>query len=125
MLLSILNASSMLMIWPFSNTFGPLIVFAIINGVANGAFFTIFPTVVSDIFGPGRAAIAMSMSITGWTPGYLLGAPIAGYLVQTASSQGLDAYRPAIFYAGGVATCSAAFGLWARINLSKQLFQRV
>jgi MCP family monocarboxylic acid transporter-like MFS transporter 3 len=80
----VLNAVSMLAIWPASSTLGPLLTFAMINGVANGSYFTTQPTVVAGIFGPGRATVAMSMSVTGWTGGYLLGAPIAGYLLQAA-----------------------------------------
>ncbi|KAJ4319605.1 hypothetical protein N0V94_003838 [Neodidymelliopsis sp. IMI 364377] len=126
-----LNAISMLAIWPVSSTLAPLIVFAIFNGVANGAYFTVFPTVVASIFGPGRAAVAMSMSIAGWTFGYLLGAPIAGYILQASGGQGkasegnIDVYRPAIFYAGGVALASSMFALWARMNMAKKVGKRV
>jgi MFS family permease len=127
----ILNAVSMLAIWPVSSTLGPLYAFAILNGIANGAFFTVFPTVVATIFGPGRAAAAMSMSITGWTPGYLMGAPIAGYLLQAAGGQaeaehrGISVFRPAIFYAGGVALASSVFALLARIYMAKDVRRRV
>lgn len=128
----VLNAASMLAIWPVSSTLGPLVVFAILNGVANGSYFTIQPTVVAGIFGPGRAAIAMSMSVTGWTAGYLMGAPIAGYLLQAAggktrngTGQSIDVYRPAIFYAGGVATASALCVLAARLTVAKKLRKRV
>ncbi|KAF2853342.1 MFS general substrate transporter [Plenodomus tracheiphilus IPT5] len=128
----VLNAISMLAIWPVSNTLGPLVVFATINGVANGSYFTTQPTVVAGIFGPGRAAIAMSMSVTGWTGGYLMGAPIAGYLLQAAggqqtsgSSQSIDVYRPAIFYAGGTATVSALCVLIARLMVTKSLRKQI
>lgn len=40
----VLNAVSMLAIWPVSNALGPLLAFAILNGVANGAYFTVFST---------------------------------------------------------------------------------
>ena len=127
-----LNAASMLAIWPVSSTLGPLVLFAIINGVANGAYFTTQPTVVAGIFGPGRAAVAMSMSVTGWSVGYLMGAPIAGYLLQAAggrwgsgSGVGIDAYRPAIFYAGGTATISALCVLVARLVVTRKLRKRV
>ena len=127
----VLNAVSMLAIWPVSNTLGPLLVFAVLNGVANGAYFTVFPTVVASIFGPGRAAVAMSMSITGWTFGYLLGAPIAGYILQASRGEekagegNIDVYRPAIFYAGGVALISSMFALLARLSISKKVIQGV
>jgi MFS family permease len=128
----ILNAASMLAIWPVSNTLGPLLVFAMLNGIANGAYFTIQPTVVAGIFGPGRAAVAMSMSATGWSGGYFMGAPIAGYLMQAAggrkgegTGQSISVYRPAIFYAGGMATVSALCILAARLNVAKDFRKRV
>lgn len=128
----VLNAISMLAIWPVSNTLGPLIIFATLNGVANGSFFTTLPTVVAGMFGPGRAAVAMSMSVAGWSFGYLMGAPIAGYLLETADGwqdgtgkQGVEVYRPAIFYAGGVATAAALFVLVGRIKLTSKIIKRV
>ncbi|CAG5140409.1 uncharacterized protein ALTATR162_LOCUS702 [Alternaria atra] len=128
----VLNAASMLAIWPVSSTLGPLVLFAILNGVANGAYFTTQPTVVAGIFGPGRAAVAMSMSVTGWSVGYLMGAPIAGYLLEATSGrwnsgpgQSIDAYRPAIFYAGGTATLSALCVLVARLTVTRKLGKRV
>jgi len=128
----LLNAVSMLAIWPVSNTLGPLLVFAIFNGVANGSFFTTLPTVVAGMFGPGRAAVAMTMAVTGWTVGYLMGTPIAGYLLQAAGGghegsgvTSIEAYRPAIFYAGGVATVSALFVLLARMKMAKKMIKRV
>lgn len=126
-----LNAVSMLAIWPVSNALGPLLAFAVLNGVANGAHFTVFPTVVASIFGPGRAAVAMSMSITGWTFGYLLGAPVAGYILQASGGQekagqgNVAVYRPAIFYAGGVALVSSVFALMGRLNMAKKIAKRV
>ncbi|KAK5044393.1 hypothetical protein LTR84_011304 [Exophiala bonariae] len=69
----VLNAASMLAIWPFSSSLGPLITFVMLNGLANGAFFTVYPVVVtSTASGIGndqasKGAIAMSMAITGWT----------------------------------------------------------
>ena len=128
-----LNAVSMLAIWPVSNTLAPLVIFATVNGVANGAYFTTQPTVAAGIFGPGRATVAMTMSITGWTPGYLMGAPIAGYLLQAAGGseqgagigQSVEVYRPAIFYAGSMATVSALFVILARLAAAKKVLERV
>ena len=128
----LLNGVSMLAIWPVSNTLAPLVIFAILNGVANGSFFTTLPTVVASMFGPGRAAVAMTMAVTGWTGGYLMGAPIAGYLLQAAGgdqkgevTNGVEVYRPAIFYAGGVATASAVIVLFARLRMAKKMIKRV
>lgn len=131
LLTMLLNAISMLAIWPVSDSLAPLVVFSILNGVANGSFFTTVPTVVAGMFGPGRAAVAMTMAVAGWTGGYLMGAPIAGYLLQAAGggegnvAKGAEVYRPAIFYAGGIATLSTGFVLFAKIKMGKKMIKRV
>ncbi|KAK4939426.1 hypothetical protein LTR10_020323 [Elasticomyces elasticus] len=143
----VLNAVSMLAIWPFSDSLAPLIVFAMLNGLANGAFFTLYPVVVTSTASKidsrtNSPAVAMGMAITGWTGGYLLGAPIAGYLLQAegvgigAFSSGdsqpgkgiptsIDPFRPAIFYAGGVTLAAAGFVLVARMRLGEGLKKKV
>lgn len=128
----VLNAISMLAIWTVADTIGPLIVFSILNGMANGAFFTTLPTIAAGMFGPGRASVAMSMTVTGLTAGYFMGAPIAGYLLQAAGGnqtgaekQGIEVYRPAIFYAGAVAVASSVFVVWARTWLTTKLVKKV
>ncbi|KAJ4232038.1 hypothetical protein NW759_002430 [Fusarium solani] len=77
------------------------------------------PTVVGNVFGSARVAMAMSMILTGWAGGYLMGAPIAGYLLEAygGADAGLQAYRPAMFYAGSLALGSA--GMVATVRLRK------
>jgi len=72
-----LSALSMLAIWPVSNSIGPLILFVIINGAANGGFFSTMPTVVGSVFGSRRVSVAMGMIVTGWGGGYLMVSQIA------------------------------------------------
>lgn len=115
-----LNAISMLAIWPVSDTIGPLIVFAAMNGIANGAFFVTMPTAIGRMIGPGQAAVGMGTAITGWTGGYLMGSPIAGILIAANGAEKAHTvmpYRVAIFYAGGVALASATFVLVAGLTM--------
>jgi len=126
----VLNAATILAVWSVSSTLPVLVIFIILNGIANGAFFTTLPTVVASMVDPSRAAVAMSMSITGWTAGYLMGPPIAGYLLEATGAAGIDdigatAYRGAIFYAGGLATFSSLFVIIARLFVAKKVFKRV
>ena len=116
-----LSAVSMLALWPVSKTLGPLVAFVVINGAANGSFFATMPTVVGNLFGSVRVAVAMGMIVTSWAGGYLMGAPIAGYLLEAygGAEAGLQAYRPAIFYAGSLAVGAAS--LVAVIRLRKDL----
>lgn len=66
----------MLTIWPVSNHLAPLTVFVIINGAANGGFFSSMPTVVGSVFGSARVGVKMGMIITGWAGGYLMVCPV-------------------------------------------------
>lgn len=123
-----LNALSMLAIWPFSDSLALLTLFSMLNGVANGSFFTTMPTAVATMVGPEKAAVAMGQACTGWTAGYLMGAPIAGFLLQATNADELlsiDPYRPAIFYAGSLAAASCAFALAARFSKDRALRKRV
>ena len=123
-----LNAVSMLAIWPVSGTIGPLVAFAALNGIANGAFFVTMPTAIGRMLGPGQAAVGMGMAITGWTGGYLMGSPIAGMLIAATGAErahDIVLYRAAIFYAGGVASASAAFVLVARLRMDSKLIKKL
>lgn len=123
-----LNAVSMLAIWPVSDTTGPLVVFAAVNGVANGAFFVTMPTAIGRMVGPGQAAMGMGMAITGWTGGYLMGSPIAGILIAATGADKAHSvvpYRAAVFYAGGIAFTSAIFVLVARLRMDIRLIKKM
>ena len=126
----VLNALTMLAMWPVSSTLPLLVIFATLNGTSNGAFFTTLPTVVASMVDPSRAATSMSLSITGWTAGYLMGTPVTGYLLEASGvaksgDGGIDAYRAAIFYAGGIATVGLVFVLVARLHMDRKLLKRV
>lgn len=123
----VLSAVSMLAIWPASNTLAPLIVFTAVNGIANGGFFSTMPTVVGNVFGSTRMGIVMGMVVTGWFGGYLMGAPIAGYLLQAYGGQnaGLSAYHPAIFFAGSMAAASAGLVVLVRLKLDTKIWKKL
>jgi MFS family permease len=112
-----LNAITMLAIWSVASTLAVLVVFSVLNGVANGAFYVCLPTAISRRVGTRRAAGAMGIALTGWAPGLLLGNPIAGFLIDATGADKASSivpYRPAIFYAGGTAAMSAIFALVVR-----------
>ncbi|KAI1495823.1 MFS general substrate transporter [Biscogniauxia marginata] len=123
----LLSAVSMLAVWPASSTLPPLAVFVIVNGLANGGFFSTMPTVVGNVFGSARVTGAMSMIVTSWAGGYLLGAPIAGYLLDAygGESAGFKAYRPAMFYAGSLALGASGFVELVRLRRSSNFFAKL
>ncbi|KAF7300204.1 Monocarboxylate permease Mch4 [Mycena kentingensis (nom. inval.)] len=124
----LLTALSMLALWPVSTSLAPLIVFTVVNGAANGGLFSTMPTTVGAVFGPARVSVAMGMIVTGWVGGYLLGAPIAGYLLNAyggTQSGSLSAYHPAMFYAGSLAVGATGLVSLLRITTSRHIFAKV
>ncbi|KAB8239154.1 major facilitator superfamily domain-containing protein [Aspergillus alliaceus] len=104
-----LNTFSMFAIWSVASTLPILIVSAVLNGLANGAFFVALPAAVGRLAGARRGAGAVSIMLTGWTPGLLVGSPIAGVLIDATgagSSGSIRAYSQAIFYGDGTALLS-------------------
>ncbi|RGP64463.1 monocarboxylate transporter 12 [Fusarium longipes] len=127
LLAAFVNSMSMLAIWPVSSSLPPLFVFAIINGCANGSFFVALPTAVATLV-PGSAAASISLMTSFWTPGYLMGAPIAGILIDSqraSEASSIGPYRAAIFYAAGVGLIAMLFIVVSRMTLSRKLFKRL
>ncbi|KAJ6780104.1 hypothetical protein PWT90_01033 [Aphanocladium album] len=123
----LLSAFSMLVIWPVSQSLAPLAIFCILNGVSNGGFFSCTPTVATSIFGSQRVSVVMGMIMTAWAGGYLLGSPIAGYLLEAfgGANGGLKAYRPAMIYAGGLALISAILLGIMRFRINRKFLAAV
>ncbi|KAF7969676.1 hypothetical protein HWV62_26178, partial [Athelia sp. TMB] len=96
----ITSTLSMLAIWPVSNSLAPFVLFVIINGIGNGGFFSTIPSVVGHLYGPSRLPTALAMVVTAWGAGYMMGAPIAGYILKTygGTEAGRAAFRPAMVY---------------------------
>lgn len=124
----LVNAISMLAIWPVSSTLAPLVLFAAMNGLANGAFFVACPVAVAHMVEPGRASIMMGLNSSTWVLGYLFGSPIAGVLISSTGadkSSSIEPYRGAIFYAGGVALLGGAFVMVARLTTNTKLLKKM
>ncbi|PGH12478.1 hypothetical protein AJ79_04222 [Helicocarpus griseus UAMH5409] len=79
------------------------------------------PTVVGNVFGSARVSVAMGMIVTSWA-----GAPIAGYILDASGGEngGNAAFRPAILYAGFVATGATALVAYARLKVNKNPFRK-
>ncbi|KAH7327933.1 major facilitator superfamily transporter [Stachybotrys elegans] len=123
----LITGLSMVALWPASTTLGPTILFVVLNGISNGGFFSTMPTVVGSVFGSAKLTTIMGMIITGWVGGYLMGAPIAGYILEAygGADGGLKAFRPAMYYAGSLAMAAAGLVASVRFRLSPTLLKRL
>jgi len=127
MITCLVNSVSMLAIWPVSTSLAPLFVFAIVNGCANGSFFVSLPIAVT-VVAPHSAAASIALMVFFWTPGYLLGAPLAGLLIEAtgaADSTSIEPYRAAIFYAAGTGVLATFLVLVARLRLDTKVLKRL
>lgn len=123
----VLNTITTFALWSVSYTYGVLIVFAVLNGLANGAFFVSQPTAVARLE-KDRATAALGLAISGWGPGLLVGNPIAGALIDATQADvkhSIVPYRPAIFYAGGTAVVALAFAVIGRLRAGRSWTQRI
>ncbi|KAJ4336043.1 hypothetical protein N0V95_008727 [Ascochyta clinopodiicola] len=123
----LLNSISMLAIWPVSTSLPPLFIFAIVNGCANGSFFVALPTAVVTI-APHSAAASISLMVFFWTPGYFLGAPLAGILIEAtgaANAKSIEPYRAAIFYAAGTGVLATLMVAAARLRLDRKMLKKL
>ncbi len=123
----LVNAVSMLAIWPVSSSLAPLVLFAAINGIGNGSFFVAMPTAIAALSGPGYASGAMSIGTSFWTLGDLLGTPIAGILIGStgaATSSTIESYRAAIFYAGGISLVGLALVVTSRFSVNTKVLKK-
>lgn len=124
---ALINSVTMLAIWPVSTSLPPLFVFALINGCTNGSFFVALPTAVAAL-APGSAATAISLMTSFWTPGYLLGTPLAGILIDAtgaADASSIGPYRAAIFYAAGTGALATFLAVLARLRLDTKLIKKL
>ncbi|TFY82482.1 hypothetical protein EWM64_g1538 [Hericium alpestre] len=120
----ILNSVSLLAIWPTSVSVAPLVVFIVLNGAGNGGFFACIPSIVGYLNGQSRVSSALAMVVTGWASGYLLGSPVAGWLLEAygGSAAGRVAFRPTIYFAGSLSVASTGLILTMRQLLVKKIF---
>ncbi|GAA6040713.1 hypothetical protein JCM8097_000887 [Rhodosporidiobolus ruineniae] len=118
---------STLAIWPVATSMAPLIVFAVINGFCAGGMFSLIPGTISSVFGTKRLGVVFSMTLSFWTPGYFMGSPIAGYLLQAFGGPegGVEAYRPAMFYSGALSLLAAICVGAVRVRTSRRVWAKI
>ncbi|PSN73321.1 major facilitator superfamily transporter [Corynespora cassiicola Philippines] len=123
----ILTSLSMLALWPVSTSLVPMVAFVVVNGISNGSFFSTLPTVVGNVFGSARLSVTMGMFVTGYGGGYLMGAPIAGYILDAygGADSGFQAYRPAMYYAGSLAISAAGLIALARFRIKPNVWAKI
>jgi MFS family permease len=121
---SLVNATSLFVVWPFSYNLGLVMLFVVLNGLSNGGFSVAMPTAVGRHLPVDEAPGALAILFTGWAPGILVGNAISFVLIKTTdmdSATSIQPFRPIIFFFGSAALVSTACGLVARMIYSRNL----
>ncbi|KAL2918148.1 hypothetical protein HK105_202075 [Polyrhizophydium stewartii] len=84
--------------WPFSTTFGTLIVLCVLFGFASGGLISLIPPVAGSLFhGKGNVGIITGMIFNSFLLGYIFGPPIAGALIDRSTTVGADGTKTTDF----------------------------
>lgn len=85
------------------------------------------PTTVASLTDPAIMTSGYGLFVTGWGAGYLLGPPIAGYLLQASggADAGISAYRPAMYYAGSLTVASVLMIIGMKLKTTKSIRKRM
>ncbi|KAG5972517.1 hypothetical protein E4U58_006519 [Claviceps cyperi] len=120
-----LSGVSNLCIWPFVDSLGLLVLFAIVNGVGSGSFFSLFPLALTTTFGASNVMSILPIMWQAWMFGFFLGTPIAaGIYSLSAHVSDLASNRPATYYAGAVCFVGMTFMLAIRFMNNKTILTR-
>ncbi|KAM0752063.1 monocarboxylate permease Mch4 [Meredithblackwellia eburnea MCA 4105] len=123
----LLISSTTLVIWPLSATIAPLAIYSVVNGISSGGFFSLTTGCVATLFGSKKLPVAFPLIVSFWSPGYFLGAPIAGYILGASggANAGSRAFLPAMMYSGGLSMTAAVLLIVARWLECKIVWRRV
>ncbi|CCE32124.1 related to protein MCH2 (monocarboxylate permease homolog) [Claviceps purpurea 20.1] len=120
-----LSGVSGLCIWPFVDSLGLLVFFAIVNGIGSGSFFSLFPLTVTATFGATNVMGILPIMWQAWMFGYFLGTPVAAGLYSlSANGSDVASNRPAAYYAGAVCFVGMSFMLAIRFMNNKNILTR-
>ncbi|KAI0354207.1 MFS general substrate transporter [Trametes cingulata] len=113
-----LSGLTQLVIWMFVTTYGGIITFAILYGFFCGCFISLVAAVVARIYGADRLAGLSGLLLLFNTPGYAVGAPLAGAILSATGNN----WRAVAGYCGSVQILAALSLVYARLKREPRIF---
>ncbi|KAJ3261714.1 hypothetical protein HK103_004665 [Boothiomyces macroporosus] len=96
----LLASLSVLLIWPFAQTFPSLAVFASVYGLFVGGYVSILPNVVIKMFGLENIGSKIGLIYSTFFFGSVFGPYIIGYLIDSSTTGNQVNYFPVILFSG-------------------------
>lgn len=127
-----------MVIWQFSDSFGPFVAYCVLFGLTGGGFVSLLPPVIADIVGIEniQKGVSFAYMMTMFGSKYkkdscmclrthivvvsdLLGTPISGQL------QSNFGWTAAIQFPGAMTVAAALGALCARLLMSRKIFKKI
>ncbi|KAH9276703.1 hypothetical protein BASA83_000836 [Batrachochytrium salamandrivorans] len=124
----VLSTLSILLIWPFSTSFGSVLIFVLVYGYFIGGFICLTSTVTAQLFGAkGNIATVTGMIFNGYLFGDLFGTPIAGAIIDHFTKVSADGtttvdYIPSILFAGSCFAIGSILLMSIKMTIGKRRF---
>jgi MFS family permease len=113
------------LIWYFSTTTWPLIIFSIIFGFLTSALFTNSALLMPEIFGLEKLAQVNGLFYTCSFPGSLAGTAIATSIISASTAGDYTNYLPCMMFLFVCYLGSCVFLAWLRFQISNSLITKV
>jgi MFS family permease len=124
------SSLSMLVIWPFAVAFNSLMAYSVVFGLSVGGYISIFPTVITNLFGTENIGGIIGLFYSAAFVGTIAGPQIASAIIDSmttivGNTKTID-YIPAMMYAGGCMFLSGGFLVVIRsIQTKGRLFMKI
>ncbi|KAJ2996267.1 hypothetical protein HDV02_006664 [Globomyces sp. JEL0801] len=125
----VIGAMTVLLLWPFSKTYGMLTLFSVLYGFFVGGLLSLLPSAIIELFGTKNVASITGMVYTAFLFGDTLGPPFAGFLLgEHEDKSGIKIYdfTTTIMLTGGCILVGAILMVSIKISVAKgRFFARV
>ncbi|KAM0792202.1 hypothetical protein ACM66B_004899 [Microbotryomycetes sp. NB124-2] len=106
--------------WPFTESYGSILAFAVLQGAVGNWFMSLIPVVAAQLFGVQGLATIVGFTVLVNSPGQLAGASVSGIVLSRSGGN----YQAVAWYAGGVMILGSIILLYARFAHEKRILAR-
>ncbi|KAK4058890.1 hypothetical protein OIO90_000336 [Microbotryomycetes sp. JL221] len=103
--------------WPFTNSYGSIIAYAVFQGAFGNWYMSLIPVVAAKLFGVQGLATIVGFTVLVNSPGQLAGASISGVVLARSGGS----YQAVAWYAGGVMIAGSFVLLYGKSHIKPAL----
>ncbi|KAI8611692.1 major facilitator superfamily domain-containing protein [Chytriomyces sp. MP71] len=105
-LCNLTSALSGFFVWSFANTYAALVVFAVVNGITLGGFWSLLPVLASQSFGVERLPSVLGMMLSISSVAFLVGPPLTGFIRDRVGYVGVAVFSGGLNFVAFLFACA-------------------